>query len=263
MSTCPVVIAMHAFPQLGDSTQRPQEDLAALNDSASGQPMDQKSMEAPKRMDEELLREARKKSEELLQKANSEIAEMKSKSCSEALAEAARLKEQAAAEGRQQGHASGLRQGLDEARQQMAEQLQQTSERCNAMIRAAEQEARQILLQAEPKIIELVLAISRKIINDEVKERPAVVLGLVRSALERVRDQNEIIIHVSPDDYDFIIKARRELQSIVGAEQTLTVTADAVLGKGGCLIDTSFGTVEAGVDTQMESIRRVLQGMLP
>ena len=39
--------------------------------------------------------------------------------------------------------------------------------------------------------------------------------------------------------------------------------ADAVLGKGGCLIETSFGTVEAGIDTQLESIRRVLQGMLP
>ena len=89
------------------------------------------------------------------------------------------------------------------------------------------------------------------------------VLELVRGALERVRDQNQIIIHVSPDDYEFILQSRRQLQAVVGAEQTLTLTADAVLTKGGCLIETSFGTVEAGIDTQLESIRRVLQGMLP
>lgn len=255
MSTCPVVIAMHEFPQLEESTPGPEEDLAALNSLESVPQLDEKPIEPPKRMDEELLREAKKQSDELLQNTHFEIAEMKNKASRDANEEATRLKEQATAEGKQQG--------LDTAGQQMAEQLQQTSERCNSMIAAAEKESRQILLQAEPKIIELVLAISRKIINDEVNERPAVVLGLVRSALERVRDQHEIIIHVSPDDYDFIISSRRELQSIVGAEQSLTVTADAVLGKGGCLIETSFGTVEAGVDTQMESIRRVLQGMLP
>ena len=107
----------------------------------------------------------------------------------------------------------------------------------------------------------MVLAITRKIIYDELEERPEVILGIVRAALERVRDQNHINIHVSLDDYESILQARNELQSIVGSEQTLTVTADTVLTRGGCMIETSFGTVEAGVDTQLDSIRRALQGI--
>lgn len=264
MSSNPVVIAMHefddfeaaVFEQCGEASPEAEEDNPALDH-------EMKKPEPKLRIDEELVLAGTKQVEEMLRQANLTIDEMRQQASREAAMEAEQLKNKASEEGKTQGHATGLRQGLDEAKQQMSLQIQQTCDQCNAIVAAAEQEARQILQEAEPKIIDLVMAISRKIIVDEVETRPAVVLELVRGALTRVRDQNQIIIHVSPDDYEFILQSRRILQTVVGAEQTLTVTADAVLSKGGCLIETSFGTVEAGIDTQLESIRRVLQGMLP
>ena len=263
ISANPVVIAMHEFDGFDVSVIEPGDE--EMSGDAHDQVLDQetKNQEPELSAEEELVLAGKKQVEEMLQQANSTIDEMKQQAIREAALEAEQLKVKAAEEGKVEGHATGLRQGLDAAKQQMSAQLQQTCDQCNAMVAAAEQEARQILQEAEPKIIELVMAISRKVIIDEVETRPAVVLELVRGALARVRDQNQIIIHVSPDDYEFIMQSRRILQSVVGAEQTLTVTADAVLGKGGCLIETSFGTVEAGIDTQLDSIHRVLQGMLP
>ena len=263
ISSNPVVIAMHEFDDF-DAAVVEQGD-ESLGGDEHDQVLDSEttSQETALRVDEELVIAGKKQVAEMLQQANLMIDEMKQQAIREAAVEADRLKTKAAEEGTAEGHATGLRQGLDAAKQQMAAQLQQTCDQCNAMVATAEQEARQILQEAEPKIIELVMAISRKVITDEVETRPTVVLELVRGALARVRDQNQIIIHVSPDDYEFIMQSRRTLQAVVGAEQTLTVTADAVLGKGGCLIETSFGTVEAGIDTQLDSIHRVLQGMLP
>ena len=263
ISSNPVVIAMHEFDDF-DAAVVEQGD-ESLGGDEHDQVLDSEttSQETALRVDEELVIAGKKQVAEMLQQANLMIDEMKQQAIREAAVEADRLKTKAAEEGTAEGHATGLRQGLDAAKQQMAAQLQQTCDQCNAMVATAEQEARQILQEAEPKIIELVMAISRKVITDEVETRPTVVLELVRGALARVRDQNQIIIHVSPDDYEFIMQSRRTLQAVVGAEQTLTVTADAVLGRGGCLIETSFGTVEAGIDTQLDSIHRVLQGMLP
>ena len=263
ISASPIVIAMHEFTDLTVPAAEAQETVAELGDSNAETEAAQASIPVKPRIDEEMIRVANKQAEELLARARQEIDEMKSHASIEVTQEAERIKATAAAEGSKQGHAAGLQQGLTEAKTQMAEQLRQTAELCNAMIAAAEQDARRILSEAEPKIIEMVLAISRKIIYDELEERPAVVLELVRGALERVRDQNQLVIHVSPEDYEFILQSRHQLQAVVGAERTLTLTADTVLGKGGCLIETSFGTVEAGIDTQLESIRRVLQGMLP
>jgi flagellar assembly protein FliH len=263
ISSNPVVIAIHEFDDL-DAAVVEQDDEALVGDEHD-QVLDREttSQEPALRVDEELVIAGKKQVAEMLQQANLMIDEMKQQAIREATVEAEQLKTKAAEAGKAEGHATGLLQGLDAAKQQMSAQLQQTSDQCNAMVAVAEQEARQILQEAEPKIIELVMAISRKVIVDEVETRPAAVLELVRGALAKVRDQNQIIIHVSPDDYEFIMQSRRTLQAVVGAEQTLTVTADAVLGKGGCLIETSFGTVEAGIDTQLDSIHHVLQGMLP
>ena len=263
ISASPIVIVMHDFADLTGIEAESIESVEDVDNPSAEEEAGQPSLEAKPRLDEELLQAAKQQAAELLAQANQEINEMKVRAERETAQEAERIKAATAEAAKKQGHATGLQQGLDEAKRQMADQLKQTADICNAMVAAAEQESSRVLLEAEPKIIELVLAISRKIICDEVEERPAVVLGLVRGALERVRDQNQIIIHVSPEDYEFILQSRQLLQTVVGAERSLTLTADAVLGKGGCLIETSFGTVEAGIDTQLESIRRVLQGMLP
>lgn len=263
ISASPIVIVMHDFADLTGIEAESIESVEDVDNPSAEEEAGQPSLEAKPRLDEELLQAAKQQAAELLAQANQEINEMKVRAERETAQEAERIKAATAEAAKKQGHATGLQQGLDEAKRQMAEQLKQTADICNAMVAAAEQESSRVLLEAEPKIIELVLAISRKIICDEVEERPAVVLGLVRGALERVRDQNQIIIHVSPEDYEFILQSRQLLQTVVGAERSLTLTADSVLGKGGCLIETSFGTVEAGIDTQLESIRRVLQGMLP
>ena len=263
ISASPIVIVMHDFADLTGIEAESIESVEDVDNSSAEEEAGQPSLEAKPRLDEELVHAAKQQAAELLAQANQEINEMKVRAERETAQEAERIKAATAEAAKKQGHATGLQQGLDEAKRQMADQLKQTADICNAMVAAAEQESSRVLLEAEPKIIELVLAISRKIICDEVEERPAGVLGLVRGALERVRDQNQIIIHVSPEDYEFILQSRQLLQTVVGAERSLTLTADSVLGKGGCLIETSFGTVEAGIDTQLESIRRVLQGMLP
>ena len=263
LSSEPVIIVMRDFVALEEAHLPHVEggDEASPDSENGGEETEESLQEAvvqPK-PDEQLLEEARCAAAEMLEAARKEAADIKTR----ATQEAARLKEQAAAEGKSQGHETGFRQGMDEARQKMADQLAQTSASCNASLAAIEKENQRYLLEAEPKIIELVLSISRKVIADEMEERPVVVLNLVKNALEKVREQNHIIIHVSLDDYDFILQHRKDLQTMVGAEKNLSVTADPVLNKGGCMIETSFGTVEAGVDTQLEAVRRVLEELLP
>lgn len=254
ISRDPVVIAMHKFERL-DLPDPFSDDLTSEITDESNEISDipgsfESSLYSTKNIAtsaEKILQDAKMQSERLLTATSQEIARMKIL----AAEEGERLKVEAMEEGKQQG--------LAEAQHQIADQLQQAAESCNTIMEAALLEARQTVLGAENQIVELVLAISRKIIYDELDDRPEVILGIVRAALERVRDQNHINIHVSLDDYERILQARNELQSIVGAEQILIITADTVLVRGGCMIETSFGTVEAGVDTQLESIRRALQ----
>lgn len=256
VSKDPVVIAMQKFSEL-DVAGLEQYELSETAPDDGVVLSEPITTVAP---EDEIIQAARAEAENIIENAKCEADKLR-----------AQATQAGQDEGHKQGHATGLKQGLDdglrqgleEARQQMAGQLREAADRSNALVAVAQQEVDRLLAEAEPKIIELVLAISRKVIYEEVAERPTVVLNLVRGALERVRDQDKINIHVSPDDYDLIMQARRDLQGVVGAERSLTVSADPVLERGGCLIETSFGTVEAGIDTQLEAIRQALQELLP
>jgi flagellar assembly protein FliH len=257
----PVVIAMHKFDELVDPQDLSQQDsvvdseAAAMtsmrNDETALKPSTESDYEQAAAEAEQVLQAARMDAEALLTAATAEVTRTKNA----AETEAEELKRQAVLD--------GIQQGLAEAKLQMTEQMKQSAEQCNAIIEAASREAKQMVLGAERQIVELVLAIVRKIISDAMDDRPDIILGVVKEALERVKDQDRINVHVSLDDYEQILQSRNVLQGIVGLEKTVTVTADTVLSRGGCLIETSFGTVEAGIDSQLESIRKALQEMLP
>ena len=256
----PVVIAMHKFDELSEPQDLSRQDsvvdseagamTTSRNDGTALTPSTESEYEQAADA-EQVLQAARKDAETLLTAAAAEMTTRRNAAEKEAEA----LKRQAVLD--------GIQQGLAEAKMQMTEQMKQSAEQCNAMIEAASQEAKQTVLGAERQIVELVLAIVRKIISDAMDDRSDLILGVVKEALERVKDQDRINVHVSLDDYEQILQSRNVLQGIVGLEKTVTVTADTVLSRGGCLIETSFGTVEAGIDSQLESIRKALQEMLP
>lgn len=257
----PVVIAMHKFDELVETQDLSRQDsvvdseagemTTSRNDGTALTPSTESEYEQAAAEAEQVLQAARKDAETLLTAAAAEMTTRRNAAEKEAEA----LKRQAVLD--------GIQQGLAEAKMQMTEQMKQSAEQCNAMIEAASQEAKQTVLGAERQIVELVLAIVRKIISDAMDDRSDLILGVVKEALERVKDQDRINVHVSLDDYEQILQSRNVLQGIVGLEKTVTVTADTVLSRGGCLIETSFGTVEAGIDSQLESIRKALQEMLP
>jgi len=176
--------------------------------------------------------------------------------------EAAKLADQAREESHRRGYEEGRNQGLSEADLQMRGEIEKMTEQAKGILKAADSEAKAIILAAEPQIIELVMSVTRKILIQEIEERPAAVLTLVKNALSKIRDQDEINIRVSPDDYDFLLQSRRELQQVVGLDHAIIVSVDPMIERGGCAIDTAFGTVDAGIDTQLDMIRRALQEVM-
>ena len=117
------------------------------------------------------------------------------------------------------------------------------------------------MLDAERQIVDIALAVARKILAYEISENPMVVLPLVKTALAKVCDQEEVVIRVSVDDFDAVQLAKNDLQIMVGREQALKIIVDSTITGGSCIIDTSYGTVDARVDTQFENIKKALQGV--
>lgn len=247
----PVVISMPGVSS-SERDSVAQEDDKLDSDTAAGSVEEPAVISAPvvpvpkPRPDEELLAEARIEAARILDEAKKEAAEIR------------RIAESS---GREEGLRAGTEQGRRDVEKKMAEEMKSLQVRSASILEAADKEAKDFLFQAEPEIVELVMAISRKVMMAEMEERRSAVLSLVRNALERVKDQQKINIRVNPEDYEFLLQSRRELQRVVGVDKAIMISVDPIVGRGGCSIDTAFGSVDAGIDTQLEMIRRAFQDL--
>ncbi|WP_245754903.1 FliH/SctL family protein [Pelosinus propionicus] len=173
------------------------------------------------------------------------------------------LKQQAYDEGYQKGYQQGVEQGKQSGLEEMQSQIENAIDRTQQILTLGEKEAKEMILAAERQIIEIALAVASKVIACQIEENPMVVLPIVKSALEKVKDQEQIVLRVSSADFDIVLQAKQEFQNMVGREQALTIVVDRTITAGSCVIDTSYGVVDAKIDTQFDALRKALQGVLP
>jgi flagellar assembly protein FliH len=103
----------------------------------------------------------------------------------------------------------------------------------------------------EAEVVKLALAIAARMLHREVKLDPLLLAGVVRIALEKVAEDSTTVLRVPVSEVEmwretFLTRQKSSLQ-IVGDER---------LGAGDCVIDTNVGTVELGVDAQLQEIER-------
>jgi flagellar assembly protein FliH len=202
--------------------------------------------------------------------AESEAREMMAAAREQAAALVAAAEEQAAAirreaydESYRQGFAEGQAHGEAAAREQAAGDLAAAAGRAEDMLAVARKQATEELQAAERQLVELALAVAAKILAREGAENPTAVLPMVKEALAKVRDQEQVTVRVNPASYDFLLAARPELQAALAGDVALTVAADSSLKEGDCVVETPFGTVDARIDTQLELVRAALRDVMP
>lgn len=170
----------------------------------------------------------------------------------EATLEAASIRHEAYAEGREEGARDGVALARAELTDQMA-LLQQVLQESKAI-------RDRLLWAAEQEIIELVLEATRGVVGEHARLDPAVAVETVERALDRAGSQNVVAIRIHPDRHE-LIEAR--LTELHGSPPAFEVRADESIAIGGCVIDTRSGQIDARLDVQLDEIARLLREALP
>lgn len=166
-----------------------------------------------------------------------------------AQAEVDRLVREAREAGRREGEAAG-RKAVEAA-------VQQVMQRLAASIQQASELPARLRAQAEGDLVRLAVAIAQRIVQRELNVDPAVITGLVRVGLEKVRLQDILRVRVCPDHEAAI----RECLSRSGAAH-VEVIGDALQERGSVIFETSRGKLDVSIGTQLREIERGLTDRL-
>lgn len=157
-------------------------------------------------------------------------------------------------------YSEGLRRGFEAGK---AEYEAAVAESAQALRGAAEamREARETFLASlEPQVLELVEAVTARILHHEASVNPAVVQETVRTALRSISEREHLTVLLNPRD----LRAIREQQidCLDGLEGlgSVELVADESVGIGGCVVESDTVRVDARLEKQLERILGKLVG---
>lgn len=113
-------------------------------------------------------------------------------------------------------------------------------------------EREEYFCRIETEVVQLALAIARKILHRESQIDPLLLTGLVHVALEKLDAGTRVRLRANPGDVHFW----NEYFAQQGGDKNPELVGDASLKPGECALESEVGSTQISLDTQLKEIEQ-------
>jgi flagellar assembly protein FliH len=153
----------------------------------------------------------------------------------------------------------GRQNGQQQARSEFEAALAKNREQIIQALREFALERQNYYQRIEGEVVQLSLAIARKILHRETQTDPNALAGIVRITLEKLDSGTKVSLHVHPlEAGDWRHYFACQVENVPAPD----VYEDAAVGRGECRIETSLGSTEVGMESQLKEIETGLIDLL-
>ena len=166
--------------------------------------------------------------------------------------QAENIRSQAMEQGRQQGYETGYQEGLASVEQIKQETLQKQEE--------LDKEYQQIVDELEPEMVDVLTQIYEHVFGVDMREDKGIILHLLKNTLSRIEPGNNLIVHISPDDYDDVMEEKDSIDAcITSPSTTMEIIEDPLLKKNECMIESDSGVFDCSLGVELSELTRKLK----
>ena len=165
---------------------------------------------------------------------------------SETEAKVQQIKDEAYKEGFEAGLIKGIQQRYDEA-EPLAQQANKILEQLNSLRKV-------VRFQAEEELVELAMQISKNVVAEEIKLNKDVIKNIVQAALHETEVQGKIYLYLHPDDYEFLLKSKTELERYLSEEQNLVIKQNPGMPSGSINVESDKEIISRSIEEQFSII---------
>jgi flagellar assembly protein FliH len=115
---------------------------------------------------------------------------------------------------------------------------------------------KEIFATSEKEVLRLALEIARKVIRREVSVDEELILTMVKVALNRLAEQTVMTVRVNPRDYQSIQRDQASHSPTSSLNEGVKLMEDPSISRGGCLIETESGIIDARIEEQLREIEK-------
>jgi flagellar assembly protein FliH len=152
----------------------------------------------------------------------------------------------------EEAYARGKREGSEKAEKCFGE----TAQAFSAALEDISRLRGSILRNSTDDMLRLVMAIAEQVISCTVELNPEIIHHTIVKALQAAVDSDVYHIKVHPDDMVVVMEKKPLLLAGISGLKNITVEASPEVTRGGCLVESDLGEVDATIESQLEEIRR-------
>ncbi|MDP7051801.1 MAG: FliH/SctL family protein [Verrucomicrobiota bacterium] len=169
-----------------------------------------------------------------------------------------KLTEQAAYERGKKEAEANLQQQLDLMKAEYASgKDKEFANFCDTIRSELDGQVPKILESLEKHVVNLAADIAMKIVADLPIDK-TMVESVVKDALAKAEQEAEIVVLLHPDDLELLTQGDSELLEKTQGAGNVQFKASTEVTRGGCMLDTHYGTVDARRETKADIIKQAV-----
>jgi len=158
-----------------------------------------------------------------------------------------------------EAYKKGYEAGREEGYKEGQAEVMRLIDRLGTIVSTAVDIRDDIIRSSERLMTEMILMIARKVIKDEIVERREVVINNIKEAIKRVKDRDRIDVRVNFADLDMTTAHKDELIKMMESLKKVNIYEDSRVERGGCIIETDVGAIDARISTQLDTIEEAIR----
>ena len=194
------------------------------------------------------------KANEYLKKVRIEAAAIVTK----AQKEAENIRRQTDEEARTAGYEAGQKESRKEVERIVDERLATLVPLLQSVISEIRHAKQSWLSQWEKSAVHVAAAIAKRIIRKELAQTPEIALTIIREALELATGSSQLQVHLNPEDQETLGPQIEALVKELSELGTTEILVDPDVTSGGCRVETSVGTIDQQLESQLARIEEEL-----
>jgi flagellar assembly protein FliH len=157
----------------------------------------------------------------------------------------------------QAGYEQGCIEGEKSLSEQLLKQRAELHELMHGTLNSLRQTIPQVVRDTENMMVSLALEVARKLVSDMPISVP-MLEAAVRDALTHVESSSQVTVRLHPADLELLQTAGSPLLASAQDPNDFRFLSSVEVSRGGCLVETRFGTVDARRETKFDLLKKNL-----
>jgi flagellar assembly protein FliH len=156
------------------------------------------------------------------------------------------------------GYEQGRIEGENRLGQQLVTQRRELHDLLSGTLESLRQAVPQVVRDTENMMVSLALDVARKLVSD-MPVSVEMVEAAVHDALKHVESSAQVTVRLHPADLELLQKVDSPLLASSQSSNDFRFLSSVEVSRGGCLVETRFGTVDARRETKFDLIAKNIQ----